>query len=217
MNGTSPVFAPTGHTCLVSRSVLEGASPVKWLARRAPQSPFDTGWQLMSEVDTSESLAVPGALVAIDWAQAVGIEPALGVVGNLPVNTSLAVEPGENGRRILDTRSGTDVTAWAAHSGAYGPGAQHPQASAGFVAHAGHSGYPAPPRRRTGMFTAGLILTILGGLAILGKLQRIVSGREMDLGRHDFAYVIGYNLAGILLTIGLLATGIVLLVVSRRR
>lgn len=195
---------------------------MKWLLRGAPQSPVDTGWQLLSATDTTEWLAVPGNLLVIDWAQAVQILPALGGVGNLPVGTSLSVEPGANGHRLLDTRTGAEITeaeVAAAVAALHTP--QMPQAAyaPSQVAQAfhPHGAYPAPPRRRTGMFTTGLVLTIIGGLFVMGKLRRVALGQTTSHAGESPAFVAGTVTADLLLTVVPIVVGVILLARSRGR
>ncbi|MBK0420810.1 DUF2185 domain-containing protein [Leucobacter sp. CSA2] len=214
-----PEVIPTGHTCLVSRSVLEGAAAPRWIVRGTPRSPYDTGWQLMSEADTTELLAIPGNLLVVDWAHAVALQPALGPIGNLPVGTSVSAEPSAHGVRLVDTRTGAVVTGEGATSAfipaqatTHGPPSD--QAPQGLQ---GYPGFPAPQRRRTGMFTTGLVLTILGGLFVVSSLRRIATGAATSTVVRDPVTAAGALTGSLLLTVVPIAVGIVLLVLSRRR
>lgn len=215
-----PEVIPTGHTCLVSRSVLEGVAAPRWIVRGTPRSPYDTGWQLMSESDTTESLAIPGNLLVVDWAHAVALQPALGPIGNLPVGTSVSAEPSAHGVRLVDTRTGVEFSGEAAAPSGLipGPATTHgvpsSQAAQGLQ---GYPGVPAPQRRRTGMFTTGLVLTILGGLFVVSSLRRIATGATTSTVVRDPAYAAGALTGSLLVTVVPIAVGIILLVLSRRR
>lgn len=208
-NQTSPYARPT-LTCLVSRSVLERAARVRWMTRAAPLSPTDSGWQLTSAIDTTESLAEPGNMCVVDFAQACMIEPSLSAVANLPVGTSLMLHSDEHGTRIFDSRTGQTfvsggVQGQAPNQYAY----SHPVAS-------GHLATAGQPKRRTGMFVTGLVLTIIGALMVLGRLNTALRGSS-SYSPQSAAEAAGATAAILLLTIVPIAVGVTLMIVAKVR
>lgn len=174
-----------------------------WLIRRAPQSATDTGWQILSAEDTTEYLAQPGNMVVVEFSQACAIEPALAAVVNGPIGADLMLQNDGQYRRIIDRHTGADVQ--LGHHVV--PQVQSPYPYASPVFHA--------PRRSTARFTTGLILTILGGLMLLGRLASAAAGRS--IAPDNAAEAAGALTATILLTVVPLVIGIVLLATSKRR
>ena len=75
---------------------------------------------------------------------------------------------------------------------------------------------PVPPpagTRHTGKFVAGIILTVLGGLGLLGSLANLGMGLAVSSNAAEAA---GRLVGGFLIPIVLLVVGIVLLRASKR-
>ncbi|MCA0378338.1 MAG: DUF2185 domain-containing protein [Actinobacteria bacterium] len=104
-------FIPNAGACLVSRKVLDGEAPVRWMTRRESQAPMDNGWQILSIADTPEYLAEPGNLVIADFNTVCATEPALIGIWDFPVGTELMLHVDQQGKHIIDTTSNREVTA----------------------------------------------------------------------------------------------------------
>lgn len=104
-------FIPNAGSCLVSRKVLDGEAPVRWMTRREPQAPVDNGWQILSIADTPEYLGAPGNLAITDFNTVCAIEPALISIWDFPVGTELMLHVDEKGTHIIDTASNREVGA----------------------------------------------------------------------------------------------------------
>ncbi len=109
--GDTVEFIPNAGACLVSRKVLDGEAPVRWMTRHESQAPMDNGWQILSIADTPEYLAEPGNLVIADFNTVCAIEPALIGIWDFPVGTELMLHVDQQGTHIIDTTSNREVTA----------------------------------------------------------------------------------------------------------
>ena len=77
--------------------------------------------------------------------------------------------------------------------------------------------YPAAPQRRQGMLVGGIILVVLGGLAILGRAASVANGQATTSSGHGPGYAVGYLVGSVLFTVGPLVGGIIMIVRSKPR
>lgn len=94
---------------VVSRSVLDGATPLKWAVREPSVNPVDNGWRFFGLSDDDAYLADPAHLVVADFNTVAAIEPAIIPIWDLPVGSDLQVVRDGEGIRIVDTRTGAVV------------------------------------------------------------------------------------------------------------
>ena len=103
-----PVGVPDARACIVSRSVLDKSSALRWLWRAEPIEPPDTGWRLIAD-EPQAVINNPDNLTTADLNTVAAIEPAILAVHHLPVGTELELR--RDGRRItiVDARTGVPV------------------------------------------------------------------------------------------------------------
>lgn len=75
--------------CIVTKSLLDGTSRLKWLFREESANPVDNGWRAVGNTDTQDYIDNPENSVVVDFDRLVEIEPAVLSVYALPVGTEL--------------------------------------------------------------------------------------------------------------------------------
>ena len=94
-------FIRNAGAAIVTRSVLEGRTPLKWLVREEPIEPPDTGWRFFGLEDTQAYLDDPENSVVVDYNSVCEVEPAVIGVFNLPVGTDLQLVEERDGRKFF--------------------------------------------------------------------------------------------------------------------
>ena len=75
--------------CIVTRSLLNGSSKLKWIFREKSCNAADNGWRAIGDTDTQEYLDDPNNSAAVDFDRLVEIEPAVLSIYSMPVGTDL--------------------------------------------------------------------------------------------------------------------------------
>lgn len=75
--------------CIVTKSLYEGTSKLKWIFREEPVNPVDNGWRAIGDSDTEEYINTPGNNLVVDFDRLVEIEPAVLAIYEMPVGTDL--------------------------------------------------------------------------------------------------------------------------------
>lgn len=83
------------------------------MVRGEPRAPQDTGWQIMSHIDTSQYLDDPDNWAIVEFDALCEIQPALEGIRDLPVGSDLQIVRDEHGTRVVDTVTGHEVTSEA--------------------------------------------------------------------------------------------------------
>ena len=86
---------------LVSRRILDGQSPVKWVFREEPAAPMDNGWRFLSVADDDEYINTPGNMVIADFNTVAAVEPAIIGIYLLPVGSDLQLVHENNGSLVF--------------------------------------------------------------------------------------------------------------------
>jgi hypothetical protein len=102
-------FIPGAGACLVSKNVLSGAGRIKWMVREESRATADNGWQIFSDIDTTEYLHDANNLVITDFNSVCELEPALIGIWSLPVGSDLQIVDEGEGIEIVDTATGQPV------------------------------------------------------------------------------------------------------------
>lgn len=102
-------FIPDAGLCITTLNVLEGRGAVRWMVRGEPHAPGDTGWQIMSHLDTEEYLDNPDHWAVVDFNTVCGIEPALIGIWDLPTGSDLQLVRDDAGIHVVDTPSGREI------------------------------------------------------------------------------------------------------------
>ena len=95
--------------CIVTKSILDGTSKLKWLFRDEPANPADNGWRAIGDTDTQEYLDNPANSAAVDFNTLANIEPAVLAVLDLPVGADLEFHHDETGRYFVDASTGQRI------------------------------------------------------------------------------------------------------------
>ncbi|AZZ55981.1 DUF2185 domain-containing protein [Rathayibacter iranicus] len=101
---------PRAGACLMTVNAWEGRAPVRWMLREPSNARVDNGWRIMSAADSSEYLADSDNWRITDFNDACEIEPALIGIYDLPVGSDLQIVIDEQGKRIVDTPTGQELT-----------------------------------------------------------------------------------------------------------
>ena len=92
--------------CVVTRSLFEGASKLKWIFREKPVNPVDNGWRALGDTDTEEYINIPENNLIVDFDRLVEIEPAVLAIYDLPFGTDLEFD---SQRKIfIDSNTGKE-------------------------------------------------------------------------------------------------------------
>jgi len=103
-------FIKDSGGCLVSRNIIDGRGHIKWVRRERSANPVDTGWRILSDIDTDDFLNEPGNLIVASFNSIANLEPALIGIYNLPVGADLQLVVQDGRRRRHDNTTGQDLT-----------------------------------------------------------------------------------------------------------
>ena len=92
--------------CIMTKSLYEGASHLKWFFRETPVHAADNGWRALGDTDTEEYINTPGNNVVVDFDRLVEIEPAVLAVYSMPVGTDLEFDAQR--KVFVDTNTGAE-------------------------------------------------------------------------------------------------------------
>jgi hypothetical protein len=105
-----PEFIPDAGACTITLNAYEGRGAIRWMVREQSKAPADNGWVIMSAIDTSEYLSNSANWRIADFNEVCAIEPALIGIWDLPVGSDLQIVRDEAGTRIVETRTGREIT-----------------------------------------------------------------------------------------------------------
>ncbi len=95
--------------CIITKSLYDGSSKLKWMFRENGINLVDNGWRAIGDTDTEEYINIPENNVIVDFDRLVELEPAVLDVYNMPVGTDLEFCCDENGRYFIDSRKGKTI------------------------------------------------------------------------------------------------------------
>ena len=106
-------FIPNAGVCIATLNVINKTGVVRWMVRNPPQAYVDSGWEIMSHLDTTEYLNDPTNWRIVDFNYLCGIEPALIGIWDMPIGSDLQIVRDDR-IRIFDTPTGREipVEAW---------------------------------------------------------------------------------------------------------
>lgn len=103
---------PTGKTnqrplgaCIVTKSLLEGTSRLKWMFRE--NNGIGTGWVALGDTDTQEYINQAENLTVVDFSSLMEIEPAVRNIFYMPIGADLEFISDE--RYFVNTRTGEEI------------------------------------------------------------------------------------------------------------
>ena len=93
--------------CIITRSLYEGTSKLKWIFREEPANPTDNGWRALGDTDTEEYINIPENNFVVDFDRLVEIEPAVLAIYDMPIGTDL--ENDSQRRIFIDSNTGLEI------------------------------------------------------------------------------------------------------------
>lgn len=93
--------------CIVSKSILNGTSKLKWLFRE--DSEFGNGWIAFGDTDTQEYVDNPKNMTIIDFNTLVSIEPTTLNIFYMPIGTDLEFRSDKSGKYFIDTNTRKEI------------------------------------------------------------------------------------------------------------
>ena len=92
--------------CIITRSLYERTSKLKWIFREEGVNPADNGWRAIGDTDTEEYINTPGNNMVVDFDRLVEIEPAVLAIYDMPVGTDLEFD--SQRRAFIDSNTGKE-------------------------------------------------------------------------------------------------------------
>ena len=102
-------FIDNAGGVIITKSIYEGTSMLKWIFREESVNPSDNGWQAIGDNDTQEYLNNPENSIVVDFNTLANIEPAVLAVYDMPVGTDLEFCLDNTGRYFIDTNTGKRI------------------------------------------------------------------------------------------------------------
>lgn len=95
--------------CVITKSLLNGETKLKWLFREEPSSKVDNGWVALGIDDTDEYINDSNNLVVVDFNTLANIEPAVLLVYNMPVGSELEFIEGKDESYFYDCNNKKEI------------------------------------------------------------------------------------------------------------
>lgn len=99
-------FIKNAGGSIITKSLNEGKSKLKWLFREESANPVDNGWRALGDTDTQEYIDNPDNSLVVDFNTLATIEPAVLLVYDMLIGTELELRFDNSGRYFIDTTSG---------------------------------------------------------------------------------------------------------------
>lgn len=103
------VFIENAGGVIITKSIYQGTSKLKWFFREESVNPSDNGWRAIGDNDTQEYLNNPENSMVVDFNTLANIEPAVLSVYDMPVGTDLEFYFDDTGRYFVDTNTGNRI------------------------------------------------------------------------------------------------------------
>ncbi len=92
--------------CIITKSLNDGTSKLKWIFREESVNPVDNGWRALGDTDTEEYINVPENNLVVDFDRLVEIEPAVLAIYDMPVGTDMEFD--SQRKVFIDTNTGKE-------------------------------------------------------------------------------------------------------------
>lgn len=103
------VFIENAGGVIITKSIYQGTSKLKWFFREESVNPSDNGWRAIGDNDTQEYLNNPENSMVVDFNTLANIEPAVLSVYDMPVGKDLEFCFDDTGRYFVDTNTGNRI------------------------------------------------------------------------------------------------------------
>ena len=92
--------------CVITKSLDDGTSKLKWIFREESVNPVDNGWRALGDTDTEEYINVPENNLVVDFDRLVEIEPAVLAIYDMPVGTDMEFD--SQRKVFIDSNTGKE-------------------------------------------------------------------------------------------------------------
>ena len=92
--------------CVITKSLDEGTSKLKWIFREESVNPVDNGWRALGDTDTEEYINVPENNLVVDFDRLIEIEPAVLAIYDMPVGTDMEFD--SQRKVFIDSNTGKE-------------------------------------------------------------------------------------------------------------
>lgn len=103
------VFIENAGGVIITKSIYQGTSKLKWFFREESANPVDNGWRAIGDNDTQEYINNTENLMVVDFNTLANIEPAVLLVYDMPVGTDLEFCFDGTGRYFIDINTGNRI------------------------------------------------------------------------------------------------------------
>lgn len=94
---------------VITKSIYQGTSKLKWFFREKSVNPSDNGWRAIGDNDTQEYLDNPENSMVVDFNTLASIEPAVLLVYDMPAGTDLEFCQDDTGKYFVDANTGNRI------------------------------------------------------------------------------------------------------------
>ena len=105
-NTTEKILTHNLGGCIITKSLLENKSQLKWIFREQSCNEIDNGWRAIGDSDTQEYINIAENNIVVDFDRLVEIEPAVLSIYLLPVGTDLEFD--SDRKVFIDTNTGKE-------------------------------------------------------------------------------------------------------------
>ena len=92
--------------CIITKSLDDGTSKLKWIFREESVNPVDNGWRALGDTDTEEYINVPENNLVVDFDRLIEIEPAVLAIYDMPVGTDMEFD--SQRKVFIDSNTGKE-------------------------------------------------------------------------------------------------------------
>ena len=93
-------YIENAGSCIITKSLMNGETKLRWLFREEPINNIDTGWMAFGDKDNDDYVNNPKNLAIVDLNTLVNIEPTVLNVYEMPIGTDL-IFINENGEKYF--------------------------------------------------------------------------------------------------------------------
>lgn len=102
-------FIPNAGGCIVTKSVIERKTAIKWVYREESIRQEDNGWRIFGENDTQEYIDDNENLLICDYNTLIEIEPIMSYVYPMPIGANLELIKDNTGVYFLNHENGQQI------------------------------------------------------------------------------------------------------------
>lgn len=106
-NTTKKQNTPQLGACVVTKSVLNKTSEIRWMFRE--NNGIGTGWVALGNTDTQEYINKAENLTVVDFSVLIEIEPCVKNIFYMPIGSDLELCRDKSGKYFVDTKTGKEI------------------------------------------------------------------------------------------------------------